>query len=275
MRRYSILHIPVMSFFSRELYRDVGLYWRGTCLGYLFGLLAVCWIIPMVQFHLAISDFVKDEAPKMISQIPTLTIKDGEASIEEPQPYYIKAPDSNEVLIVIDTTGTITSPTDANAFGLVTKTGLTLKEDDTQSRTFSFREIKDFKLNQAKINGWVNTFWFITKWLMYPFVLGGSYVYRIIQALIYAAIGMLFASSCKTQIGYQALLRLAVVAVTPAIIFKTIVDIVGVGFSGVGLLYFGMTMAYLFIGVKAVAEAQQPAQESEIGPPPGQFHSQP
>ena len=29
MRRYSIFHVPVMSFYSRALYRDVGLRWKG------------------------------------------------------------------------------------------------------------------------------------------------------------------------------------------------------------------------------------------------------
>lgn len=274
MRKYSILHIPVMSFFSQDLYCDVGLNWRRTCLGYLFVLLALCWIPSMVKVHLGLSEFIETEAPKFVSQVPTITIKDGLASVDEPQPYYIVDPDTNDVLIIIDTTGTITSIDDSNALGLITSTEAIYKEDELQTRTFNFAEIEDFTLTQAKINRWLNTLRTLAVPVMYPAVLAGSYVFRIIQALIFAAVGMLFAYWCKTQVGYMAMLRLAVVALTPAIIFKTVINIAGAAFCGVGLLYIGMTLAYLFVGVKAVAEALQPTDDVEIGPPPTQFQDQ-
>ncbi len=271
MRKYSILHIPVMSFFSKDLYRDVGLNWRGICFGYLLLLLAVCWIPVMVKIHLGLSEFVKEEAPKVITQVPTLTIKNGIASIDEPQPYYIMVPDSNDVFAIIDTTGTVTSLADSNALMLITKTEAIFKENEAQTRTFSFADIKDFTLTQAKLNRWLDTSRKLAVPVMYPLALVFSYACRIVQALIYAAIGLLFAHGFKTKIEYPAMLRLAVVAVTPAIIIKTIIDLAGVAYCGTGMLYLGIAMAYLAVGVHAVSEAQQPADESTFGPPPEQF----
>ncbi len=270
-RKYSILHIPVLSFFSKDLYRDVGLNWRGTCFGYLLLLLAVCWIPWMVQVHTGLNEFVKNEAPKMVSQIPTITIKDGIASIDEPQPYYIMHPDSNDIAGIIDTAGTITTLADSNAFALITETEVIFKEDDLQTRTFSFEDIKDFTLNHAKLNKWLSTFQKLAVPVMYPSVLAFSYVYRIIQALIYAAVGLLFAYGFKTKIEYPAMLRLAVVAVTPAIIINTVVSLSNVVFRGMWLLYLAIAMAYLAFGVKAVSEAQQPENEPTFGLPPEQF----
>jgi hypothetical protein len=89
MKRYRIFHIPVLAFFSKGLYTDVAFNWKGTCLGYLFLLLAVCWIPAMIELDSGLDNFVETEAPKIISQVPTITIKDGVASIDEPQPYYI------------------------------------------------------------------------------------------------------------------------------------------------------------------------------------------
>jgi hypothetical protein len=40
-KKYSIFHIPVFSFFSRELYRDVGMHWKGVNFLYLLLLLAI------------------------------------------------------------------------------------------------------------------------------------------------------------------------------------------------------------------------------------------
>jgi hypothetical protein len=262
-----------MSFFSKDLYRDVGVNWRGTCFGYLLLLLAVCWIPWMVKVHLGLSEFVKNEAPKMISQVPTITIKDGIASVDEPQPYYIMTPDSNEVFAIIDTTGTVTSLADSNALMLITKTEAMFK--DNEHEKFSFADIKDFTLSQAKLNRWLDTLRRLVVPVMYPLALVFSYAYRIVQALIYAAIGLLFAHGFKTKIEYPAMLRLAVVAVTPAIIIKTIATLAGLALCGMGMLYLGIAMVYLAVGVHAVSEAQQPADESTFGPPPEQFNNQP
>jgi len=270
-RKYSILHIPALSFFSKDLYRDVGLNWRGTCFGYLLLLLAVCWIPWMIIMHKSLAEFVRNEAPKMISQVPVFTIKDGIASIDEPQPYYITTPDSNEVFVIIDTTGTVTSLADSNAYALITKTEAIYRENETQTRTFSFANIKDFTLDQAKLNKWLATFQKLFVPLMYPFALAFSYGYRIIQALIYAAVGLLFAQGFKTKIEYPAMLRLAVVAVTPAIIINTVVTLAGVVTCGIWLFYLAIAMAYLAFGVKAVSEAQYPDDGLTFGPPPEQF----
>jgi hypothetical protein len=273
-RKYSILHIPVLSFFSKDLYRDVGLNWRGTCFGYLLLLLAVCWIPWMVMIHQSLAEFVQNEASKLISQVPALTIKDGIASIDEPQPYYIMVPDSNEVFAIIDTTGTITSLADSNAYALITKTEAIYREDEVQSRTFSFAEIKNFRLDQAKLNNWLSTFQKLFVPITYPVVLAFSYVYRIIQALIYAAVGLLFAQGFRTKIEYPALLRLAVVAVTPAIIVNTIAALTGFVSFGIWLVYLVIALAYLAFGVKAVSEAHKPMDEPTFGEPPEQFGDQ-
>jgi len=266
-RKYSILHIPALSFFSKDLYRDVGLHWRGTCFGYLLLLLAVCWIPTMIIIHFGTTEFVQNEASKVVSQVPVITIKDGIASVNEPQPYYIMAPDGNDVFIIIDTTGTVTSLADSNAYALITKTEAIYKENESQTRTFSFANIKDFTLDQAKLNKWLATFQKLFAPVMYFFAIAFSYVYRIIQALIYAATGLLFAKGFKTKIEYPALLRLAVVAVTPAIIINTIATIAGVVTCGIWLLYLAIALAYLAFGVKAVSDTQRPMDEPTFGPP--------
>ncbi len=86
MKQYSFYHIPVLSFFSTSLYRDVAVNWRGTCFPYLLLLLAVCWIPGMINFQNWVSHSMEIEAPKIISQVPVITVADGEASIEEPEP---------------------------------------------------------------------------------------------------------------------------------------------------------------------------------------------
>lgn len=115
-------------------------------------------------------------------------------------------------------------------------------------------------MDSATITRWMHT---AKKFLvlLYPFALLSSYVYRIIQALIYAAVGLLFASSCKVSLSYGALLRLAVVAMTPCIIIKTVFALAGVQLPcTILLLYFLITLAYLYFGVYACSQTP-PAEQ--------------
>ncbi len=229
MRRYSIFHVPVLSFFSKELYKDVGLHWKGVNFFYLFLLLAICLVPRMIKLHIGVTDFVNNYAPTIIEQVPEITISDGQVSIKENQPYYIKEPESGMVLAIIDTTGEIESLEEADAFCLLTGNKLLTKRQ-FEKRSYDLSKIKHFALM-------------------------GSYVYRIVQALIYAAIGLLFVSFCKTTLSYASLIRLAVVAVTPCVIVSTIL---GLGGNSIpAFLYPAAVLVYLFFAVRSISRVPQ------------------
>ena len=251
MKQFSIIHIPVLSFFSKALYRDVGLYWKGVAFAYLLLLLAICWIPAMIRVHTGFSYFVDNIAPAVVEQVPEITIVDGEASIAEPQPYYITYPDCNDVLAIIDTTGTITSLEDTDAVCLLTKTSIISRKNPSQTEAIELANVENFILDSARIMGWLHTARKFLAIAIYPFVLLGSYLYRIIQALIYAAVGLLFALWCKVTLSYTTLLRLAIIAMTPCIIIKTVLGPTTHHLPYAGLIYLLVTLGYLFFGVKA------------------------
>jgi hypothetical protein len=267
MKRYSIIHVPVLSFFSKDLYRDVALQWKCTGLGYLFLLLVIAWIPVMVGLHVRMSEFVAKDAAKLIAQAPNLTIRDGKASITEPEPYFIKEPGTGEVIAIIDTTGKTTSLEGTTAVVLVTQTEAIVRKNKIETQNFSFHDIKEFHVGPAQVKEWLSTLSRFAAPVLYPLALGGSYVFRIGQALIYAVIGLLFAALCHVRLGYVALLRLAVVAVTPCIIIETILHTAGVSFPFAGLWYFLITMGFLLYGVSAVAQAEIATPVSTL--PPG------
>ena len=262
MKKYSIIHLPFLSFFSKELYRDVGLCWKGVGFAYLLLLLTVCWIPTMVKIHVGFSDFINNEVPPFIEQVPDITITDGEASIQEPQPYYIKAPDSNDVIAIIDTTGTTESLEDANAICLLTRTNVIWRQNEFETRTVDLSNVKNFVLDSDRIMGWLHIAEKFLVIVMYPFALLGSYLYRIVQALIYAAVGLLFASWCKVSLSYAALLRLAIVAVTPCIIVGTVLGLVATSLPW--YLYPAAALAYLFFGVWACSQTPPAEQQFHV-----------
>jgi hypothetical protein len=95
----------------------------------------------------------------------------------------------------------------------------------------------------------------------YPAALLVSYVYRILQVLIYASIGLLFAHLLKAPLEYPELLRLSSVAVTPAIVADTLRSTAGVGSSLLWWFFcFLLSMGYLLFAVRANATAEPRAQ---------------
>lgn len=266
MKRFSIIHVPLLSFFSKALYRDVGLNWKGVGFAYLLLLLAICTVPRMFKFQRGLSRFIDQEVPPLIEQVPKITIAKGQVSIDEPQPYYIKDPDSNDILAIIDTTGEIQSLDDTEAFALLTKTKLIHQQSKMEYRTYDLSQVQEFVLDKERITGWLDIIKKLLIPTLFPLMLLGSYIFRIIQALIYATIGLIFAVLCKTRLSYPALLRLAVVAITPCIIVRTVLESTSVHLPMAGLWFFLAAMGYLFFGVKANSQTkgQSPLQGSVL-----------
>jgi len=255
MKKYTIFHIPALSFFSKDLYRDVGLHWKGVNFLYLFLLLAICLLPTTIKMYIGFTNFVNNQAPAVVEQVPEITINNGKVSINEPQPYYIKDPENGDILAIIDTTGQITSLEDTDALCLLTGNKLITRKSEFENRTYDLSNVKAFVVDSERITGWLHIARKFLVIVVYPLALLGSYLFRIVQALIYAAIGLLFASWCKVTLTYATLLRLAVVAMTPCLLAKTIFGIADIHLPCLtSLIFIIITLAYVYFGVKANSE---------------------
>ena len=254
MKKYSIFHIPFMAFYSKALYRDIALSWKGVCFGYLILMLALCWIPTMLKFNSVFSFMLDSYARQFVDQIPEVRIINGKASIDAPVPYYIIDPTSHRALVIFDTTGRYTVPEDAGAFALVTEIELIVKKSDHETTRYSFRDIEHFILTRQMIRDFTEMLRKYLALALYPLALLGSFVFRIIQVLIYAAIGLVFASVCKSNRSYDSLIRLSVAAITPGLIIDTILYALDIHLPFAGLWFFLAAMGYLYYGVRAAKE---------------------
>ncbi len=261
MKQYSTFHPLYMSFFSRSLYRDVGKNWKGLSFLYLLLLLAICWIPIMFKMHSAVSGYIADEVPKIVRQIPVITISNGEVSIDNDMPYIITDPEKDDPFIIIDTTGEYSSLDNTPARVLITRTELIMKKSPSETRTFDLSEIEYLKIDRQTVYGWVETFrdWFA--FLLYPFLVIASYIYRIVQVLLYAAIGLIIARNREVALDYQSLISLAIVSATPAIIVNALYNYGDIVMPFWWLICFMISMGYLFFGIKANAGDEDPVQQ--------------
>lgn len=251
MSQYNIFKALIMSFYSKRLYQDVALNWGGKTFLYLLLLVALSWAVHTVFYQLALTKTYNLYGEEFFSQFPTLTIKDGKLSTPENREYMIKNPFTKEDFILIDTTGKTTSLQQTKANILVTQTEVISQTKPNETRTDVLpphlntvivpQEVKDYL---AHYLGYAWIFIFIFSVIV-------AYIFRILQTLVYGIFGKIFAALGKVPLKYAQVVQIAMVAITPGIIIRTILDIFGIMFPLEGLLFFVLAMLYLIFGIAA------------------------
>jgi hypothetical protein len=257
----SMLRAFALSFHSKELYRDVARKWKGTGLLYLVLLLAICWAVQIIKVQFGITHFARQEGTNLVKQVPGIMISDGEVSTDVQTPYFIKD-EKGDVVAIIDMTGQYTSLENTTARMLLTRNHLLVASSGSETRDINLKNVRSFHMDQARAQGWLNL---VQGWLaivLYLFGLVFIFIYRAIQALIYALFGMVFARMMKVTLDYLTLLRLAIVAVTPAIIVNMLHSVLGLRTPLWGIICFLIAMGYLVFAIKSnsAPEGAAPAQ---------------
>ena len=145
---------------------------------------------------------------------------------------------------------------------LLTRREAVLKESAGATRIYSLSGVRHFAIDQARVRRWVHFFATFIVALVAPFAIVISYAFRICQALIYAVLGMAFASSFHVKLTYSTLLRITCVALTPVVIFTTLTDLLPLHGTFprpfVWLIHVTIAVLYIRFAVKACAE--EPAE---------------
>ncbi len=254
MKHYSIIHPLYMSFFSKSLYRDVAVNWRGLCLTYLLIVLTLNLIPDMVRLHERVADFVAVEVPKVVHQVPTITISEGNASVNVPVPYIINAPWSKLPFAVIDTSDGAAAASGLKATIMLTRTKLTVRGDESEIHAFDFSRIHHAVIDKDAINLWMEAFKDYFIFAVYPFALFFAFLYYFIQALLCASIGMFFAKMFNIELKARALIRLSVVAFTPPLVLQTAHALLDIEFPYSGVISLLLATGYLYFAVSSCSE---------------------
>lgn len=249
----SLLKSIPLAFHSRAFYREVARDWKGRGFLLLVLVLAVLWIPTMVHFHVsAMADFQK-ELNEIADQIPPIRIKNGHVTVDAELPYVITDPKGKEVAI-LDTTGNYTSLEGKEARLLLTENRLHFRNNQQQIRIHDLSKVEHFELTSDRAKSWIATFRQWLAFILYPIALAFSVVWRIVQALVYALIGVILANSLKMPLKYGSLLQLSLVAMIPALVFKTVFQASGLRFPLMSLVGVALVIGYLAFGIKAASE---------------------
>ncbi len=175
MRRFSNLRAIALSFFSKELYRDVARNWLGAGIVYL-PLISFLSVVPaLVAMQLGIAAFAREEAGPILAQIPTTLVHNGRVSAAVRMPYVIRG-SSGRPVAILDTTGQVTTLDTTGAQILVTSTQLIMRKSASETRTFELARVQHFELDRSKAARWLRL---VVNWFalaLSPFVFGGLFV---------------------------------------------------------------------------------------------------
>jgi len=249
MKQYSYIHSLYYSFYSKSFYQHVARNWKGLRLSYLLFILCLFWVPEISRMHSELSEFISAEAPKYVKQVPLITISQGKVSIKEQSPYIINTPEKNTPFAIIDTSGQTTSLDKSSALVLLTKSQLIVKNSSSESRTFGLEGIDHLIVDQRKLYEWLETFDTIFPVILFPFILFFSFLYHVIQVLLIAGIGTLFAKRFQADLDFKALMRLAAVSFTPAIVLQTIHAILDIPFPYSAPISLLIALGYLYYAV--------------------------
>ncbi|MCF7817487.1 MAG: DUF1189 domain-containing protein [Kiritimatiellales bacterium] len=246
-RQYTIWHLPLLSFYSKRLYRDISFRWKGTNLGFLCLLLALC-LLPTIREANRIID---RHAAIYLMQIPQMQFSNGRVSVDAPQPYSII--DGNRTMLLIDTTGQINTLAAADASALMTATTLYIGQNGKDPLVYDLSAAGEFMLNQEIAAEFLERMKRFLLPAYYVVALLFATVLFLLAALLCGAIALLFGQIQKRQVDYPAGLRLAVTAFTPPLILATLFQAAGLSIPVP--LYLLLALAYLYLAVGSCRKA--------------------
>jgi len=251
MRPDTFISTIYQSLYSRTLYRDVALKWKGIGLAYLILLLSLHWIPEIMKVQREVAERLDSEAPHYISQVPLITITKGKAFIKEKSPYYIYEPDNKTVFAVIDISGGYALTDNSTTIGLLTETRLIAKNNITGYSSIDLSQVDKLVVDRKLLYEWLDEFKDIFAYMMYPFALFFSFIFHVFQVLIGAFIGRLFCRMNNIGLDFRALMRLSAVVCTPPVLLQTAHTLLGATFFFAGPISFIIMLGFLYYAVQA------------------------
>lgn len=252
-RRYGLWQPFYLAFSSRTFYADVVAHWRGLSFVHLLLVLLLSTGVYMMHFHTLVTGLMAEEAPPIIAQIPEIRIQNGKVQVDVEEPYYIHQPDSGKLFAVIDTTGEITSLRQTDAVLLLTGSRLAARLSANDSRVLDLSQIESLQINQTIVSQWLQDAQKWSPFILFPLVLGFSFLFRSVQALLYGGIGMALASMLKFTLPLGASVSVAIMAMTPVILLDALLVLLDIYLPLWGLGGFLLALGYLVFGIRSAA----------------------
>jgi len=196
-----------------------------------------------------------------LDEIPTITIRNGQASADVEQPWVKRLGSDDqrhEVVAIIDTTGARQSfgPNEVGVF--LKRRDLVVKQASEELRVIPLSRFPDTTVGPDIVRGWIKT-----AMRRAPFYLGAFlgiwYLFaKTMQALLLVLAALIGARAMR----FGHLFTVAVYALTPAVILDSALPFVKLHVPMFWALYWALGITYAILGAKR-ADAPPPAPPAD------------
>lgn len=252
MKQFPFYKALYLSFFSRALYRDVIENWKGLGYLYLLLLVTIVSVLTTIIGNIYLVNWLSsEECKKLIDQVPYITIKDGKLSIDRPLPYNITTDEG--IFITFDNS----EEPAAQAHIHISEDYIHVYKSNVETRTYDISEIPDIDFGKEELEIIANkVFKVIGIIIIIPTILIVT-IYRIILSIFYGIIGLIINAIMKTNLTFDQLVRLSVVAITPVVIIDLVLVIAQIHMPYWRLIGVFVVVGYMIFGLKAYKKREE------------------
>jgi Protein of unknown function (DUF1189) len=255
----------VRAFYDRSLYRAVARH-RGMGLLYLAFLTALCTLPLLVKTQVALMAFNTWPARTLVRQLPAIEIRAGRVSVDRPTPVTIWEPYHGTALALIDVSGEITTVEQAGSVLLLTRDHLIYRKSSAETRSFDLARVKHFSIDRIRAKRWIDIGVRVIPLGLYALAVLAVLVTRVVQVLVLAVLGIAIARARRRVLDFEALMRVAALALTPAAVLDALRGIAGWGFPLWWLVMTAAVVATFLFGIDAVPPLEPDAPDAPNAP---------
>ncbi len=257
-KQYSGWQAVYLSFYSTAFYQEVCKCWTGFGYLYLLSLICIVSVVNAIQFEITSAPHIEKTFASPIDQMPTIAIENGHLSIDKPSPYSISIPIEQDpahkesISIIFDTRE---KPVDISANVSANQTVVLIGRDNIlipdankgEAITIDFHSVNNFALDSSSARTMLHSFLQWAAFLIFFVYILQTSIGCFFQTLIYAWIGKLFADN---QLSYFTLVKLASVALTPAIVLDRIFRTMSYDIAYWKIISIFIALGYLWFAVE-------------------------
>jgi hypothetical protein len=196
-------------------------------------------------------------------KVPNFTLENGELNVEGEMPIIFE--EKQESVFIVDTSGktdeTVLDKYNSGVF--VSKTKFVQKKSSMQKTETSFDGLKTLTFTKAKVEKWIG----YAKFVNVVIILFGPmffFGFKFIAAFIVSLIGLIINAFCKAKVTFGEIYKLSIYALTFSIILKVFFAVIGVHVPQFWILYYGIPLIYLGLGLNLISKDQNQDLEKDI-----------
>ena len=261
-----------MGFFSKlinsitnpKYYKDFLKESTGRAVVYLLLLCLIFGGISAIRIAYDLNKGVITVVNEFNKNVPDFKLENGELNVEGQMP--IKFNDEQGYIFIVDTSGntdeTILDKYNSGTF--ISKTKMIQKKSPMQTTETNFISLKPVTLTKIDAERWIGIAKYIGVGMVLIFYPIFFFGFKFIAAFIVSLIGLIINAFCKAKITFGEIYKLSIYALTFSIILKAFFIVIGIQVPQFWILYYGIPLIYLGLGLNLISKDQNQDLEKDI-----------